>query len=300
MENTESSDEIDITEQSTDLSLLESKRIYDKTQEYINEKDVSEKCEQQNVPDSCNEIFLKLFNSENDFVKQRKSNETMVVLPEFEFIQHDFSELEFDKSKTMDVNLGQVTLSRDSNVEKESVDELNTSILANESERKPNDTTVRLQPNLAKSIDKKFTILHEDELSEGEKDSATDDSMVALLRSAISELERALRDSRALIKTRDEDIANVRKEVEKGRSRSPLIAFYGLVLQLAGIYAQNDTKRIEMCVFFNEKRFSTDNTVTDHFFFIIILLIYIRRRDCTYIVQECSVFASTTNSGLFA
>jgi hypothetical protein len=67
----------------------------------------------------------------------------------------------------------------------------------------------------AEILNKKFTILHEDEFSDSEKDSV-DISMVSLLRSTIGELERALRDSRMLIKTRDEDIASLRKEVEKG------------------------------------------------------------------------------------
>lgn len=87
-----------------------------------------------------------------------------------------------------------------------------------------------------KKLNKKFTILHDDDFSDSE--NAADISMVSLLRSTICELERALRDSRALIKARDEEIVSLRKEVEKGISLinnclfDSLIYFYSLLYRL--------------------------------------------------------------------
>lgn len=46
-----------------------------------------------------------------------------------------------------------------------------------------------------------------------------DVSSVMLLRGTVSELERALRDSRVLLKTRDAEITGLRKEVEKSREQ---------------------------------------------------------------------------------
>lgn len=80
--------------------------------------------------------------------------------------------------------------------------------------------------NSAKS--NKFTIVQHEEESvydkvstslASEDDFSIDISPVALLQGTVCELERALRDSRALLKTRDEDIASLRKEVEKSREQ---------------------------------------------------------------------------------
>ena len=80
------------------------------------------------------------------------------------------------------------------------------------------------KPESTKKINRKFTILHDDDFSDNE--NGADVSMVSLLRSTICELERALRDSRALIKTRDEEIVNLRKEVEKGTSFNDSLFFF--------------------------------------------------------------------------
>lgn len=71
---------------------------------------------------------------------------------------------------------------------------------------------------------RKFTIVHEegmidDESSTNECDFLADMSSVLLLRGTVSELERALRDSRVLLNTRDEDITSLRKEVEQSREQ---------------------------------------------------------------------------------
>ena len=80
------------------------------------------------------------------------------------------------------------------------------------------------KPESTKKINRKFTISHDDDFSDNE--NGADVSMVSLLRSTICELERALRDSRALIKTRDEEIVNLRKEVEKGTSINDSLFFF--------------------------------------------------------------------------
>lgn len=73
---------------------------------------------------------------------------------------------------------------------------------------------------------KTVTTAHDKETTDGEipTDSTIECdllefSSVMLLRGTISELEHALRDSRTLLKTRDEEIVTLRKEVEKGREQ---------------------------------------------------------------------------------
>ena len=69
----------------------------------------------------------------------------------------------------------------------------------------------------------KFTIVHEEGMIDDENSTTECDfldiSSVILLRGTVSTLERALQDSRVLLKTRDEDIASLRKEVEKSREQ---------------------------------------------------------------------------------
>ena len=157
-----------------------------------------------------NEIFSGSNSAEKEFtLKLRTAGESSDCLAEFQFVHHDFS----DENRTTNTkNLLKSEEFKDLNVtpgdeSKETEQDKNTEV-----------ASIKAQ----KSKSKKFAILHEDELSDGEK--GADISMVALLRSTISELERALRDSRTLIKTRDDDIASLRREVEKGMLQSPALS----------------------------------------------------------------------------
>ena len=156
-----------------------------------------------------NEIFSES-NSEKEFALElTTASESSNCLPEFQFVHHDFS----DEDRTTNTKNLEIKLEEFKDL---SVTPGNNEL--KETEGGDNSTEVA-SSKTQKSKSKKFAILHEDELSDDEKDSA-DISMVALLRSTISELERALRDSRTLIKTRDEDIASLRREVETGREQT--------------------------------------------------------------------------------
>ena len=176
-----------------------------------------EKCEGK-------EVFSESNSKKELTLESRIWNETTKCLPEFQFAEPDFSSesnTTCKKAENSEPKSGQDISLQDLNVTPENFNELK------ETEENKNTETASLEtlkPEsssriLTEKIHKNFTILHEDEFSDGEKDCA-DVSMVALLRSTISELEHALRDSRMLIKTRDEDIASLRKEVEKGMFHS--------------------------------------------------------------------------------
>jgi hypothetical protein len=153
-----------------------------------------------------NELKSKTCSSGSDLSDMA---ETTICLPEFQFVHRDFS----------DESNGTIYTEKSELKSAESISLEGNSIELKETERENENTKIASSKTL-KRKSKTFTILHEDEFSDGEKDSA-DISMVALLRSTICELERALRDSRTLIKTRDDDIASLRKEVEKGMLQSP-------------------------------------------------------------------------------
>lgn len=73
--------------------------------------------------------------------------------------------------------------------------------------------------------ERKFTIVHDEGTMPDDGSCWStecdflDVSSVMLLRGTVSELERALRDSRVLLKTRDAEITGLRKEVEKSREQ---------------------------------------------------------------------------------
>ena len=164
------------------------------------------------------ELFSESNSKKELTLESETSNETIKSVPEFQFAEHDLSKesnrstnrTENSETKSEDV------LHEDLNVMLGNFNELTETEVQNEQTEAASLKTLKPESGkTAEILNKKFTILHEDEFSDSEKDSV-DISMVSLLRSTIGELERALRDSRMLIKTRDEDIASLRKEVEKG------------------------------------------------------------------------------------
>ena len=164
------------------------------------------------------EMFSESNSKKELTLESETSNETIKSVPEFQFAEHDLSKesnrstnrTENSETKSEDV------LHEDLNVMLGNFNELTETEVQNEQTEAASLKTLKpVSGKTAEILNKKFTILHEDEFSDSEKDSV-DISMVSLLRSTIGELERALRDSRMLIKTRDEDIASLRKEVEKG------------------------------------------------------------------------------------
>ena len=104
------------------------------------------------------------------------------------------------------------------NIDKDEITEENGSEIDEESEKTPSK-----KEDSHCGENSKFTIVHEEGMIEDENSTTECDfldiSSVILLRGTISELERALRDSRVLLETRDEDIASLRKEVEKSREQ---------------------------------------------------------------------------------
>ena len=250
-ETAETFSEIDITERSfTDQTKAkESKEIVENTLSQCKkyEDGKSEARFEDNLPEQvetnkCN-LDMVISNGKNEEPmaqkfklglkfkpETRKPIETKSVLPEFQFVERDFSDS--NNTECLDTNSKAQKL-EDYLTKHENTNEMDNfkqSKKMGQNEKSENATadlkameSGYCSRETTKKFHRKFTILHEDDFSDGE--SAEEVAMVAILRSTISELERALRDSRALIKTRDEDIAGLRKEVEKGHSVQIILTY---------------------------------------------------------------------------
>ena len=243
--------EIDITEQDIPIKCTETPSAENTSTQTGNyRQEDGKKCEKSFERDLSNitpnedmknlETVLSEESSEKELsslVLAAATAVTTKIMPEFQFTEPGLLN-ESNETVNSEQKTGEDVLSEIQDLNpKENSDEFkemeNDSQVSTPSEKI--QKTESCTGNSTKTLNKKFTILHDDDFSDNE--NSADLSMVSLLRSTICELERALRDSRALINTRDEEIVSLRKEVEKGMLLymdclfNPLIYYCSLLYQ---------------------------------------------------------------------
>ena len=226
--------EIDITEQDIPIKCTEIPSAENTSTQtgYYHEED-GKKCEKSFERDLSNITQNEDMKNLEDVLSEESSKQelsslvlaaasavsvTTKIMPEFQFTEPGLSN-ELNETVNSGQKTGEDVLPEIQGLNpKENLDEFkemdNDSQISTPSEK--TQKTESCTGKSTKTLNKKFTILHDDDFSDNENSAGL--SMVSLLRSTICELEHALRDSRALIKTRDEEIVSLRKEVEKGMS----------------------------------------------------------------------------------